>query len=162
MTILYRIIALSLLWLGVLAPINHAQAAVSGPPTISGFWPGEGPPGTFVFVFGSNFMAQGTQIMANTVSAPIVQVLDDTLLIFMLPSGDTAGPITVTTSLGSASSSGRFGPNPTGTPLAVNAFWPGEGPPGSFVFVFGKHFGKLLVFSLLRSELHSVAGVYSL
>lgn len=117
-----------------------AQAAVTSPPTISGFWPGDAPSGALVFVFGANFdtAIHGTSVAVNNVSAPMVQVLDSALLVFMLPSGDTAGPISVTTAAGTATSTKKFGPDPA--LVAINGFWPSAGSPGTIVFVFGKGF----------------------
>src|SRR3990172_5860198 len=104
MTTVHRFVAFTMLLLGLtLVPLNIAHAAPSAPPAVNGFWPGDGPPGMFVFVFGVNFDAApgATKVSANGINAALVQVVDPNLLIFMLPSGDTAGPITVTTALGS-------------------------------------------------------------
>ena len=98
-------------------------------PTITGFWPGSVEPGSMVFVFGSNFIPRATQVAVNGVNAPIMQVLSDTLLMFMLPSGVTTGPITVTTAAGSATSSADFGVPLTG--LQVTGIWPAPIPAPS-------------------------------
>ncbi|MEK7415978.1 MAG: IPT/TIG domain-containing protein, partial [Planctomycetota bacterium] len=143
MTTVHRFVAFLMLLLSLtLAPLNITHAAPSAPPTISGFWPGDAPPGTLVFVFGTNFDTafRGSQVAVNGVSAPIVQVLDATLLVFMLPAGDTAGPITVSTVAGIGTSATKFGPDPSANPIAINGFWPSEVAPGSLVFVFGKGF----------------------
>ena len=121
MKIAHRFVALTILLLSfVLAPVSVAHAAPSAPPTISGFWPGDAPPGTLVFVFGTNFDTafRGSTVAINGVSAPIVQVLDQTLLVFMLPAGDTAGLITVTTVAGMGTSPTKFGPDPSGSSIA--------------------------------------------
>lgn len=107
-------------------------------PTLTGFWPGFVEPGSVVFVFGSNFIPRATQVAVNGVDAPLMQVLNDTLLIFVLPSGTTAGPITVTTAAGSATSSADFGIPLSG--LQLTGIWPGQAKIGSFVFVFGSGF----------------------
>lgn len=140
MTTVHRFVAFTMLLLSLaLAPLNITHAAPSAPPAVNGFWPGEGPPGTFVFVFGGNFdLTPGaTKVSANGVNAALVQVVDPNLLIFMLPSGNTTGPIRVTTALGSANSATNFG---TSTALGITGIWQPEGPPGSIVFVFGAGF----------------------
>ena len=80
-----RIVALMFIFASlVLTSFHSAYAGVTAAPTISGFWPGSGPPGTFVFVFGSNFDTAplpGTKVSVNGISAGLVQILDPNLLI---------------------------------------------------------------------------------
>ncbi|MDO8704147.1 MAG: Ig-like domain-containing protein [Sulfuricaulis sp.] len=81
------------------------------PPTglsLTGFWPGTSKVGGFVFVFGSGYVVNQTQVTVNNVSASLRQVLDPNLLIFMVPPGASTGPIGVTTPNGSVSSSGML------------------------------------------------------
>lgn len=85
-------------------------------PVISGFWPGTGPPGARVFIFGDHFIPMETQVSVNSVTAPLLQVVDSTLAIFVLPESASGGPVTVTTSLGSAMSTTDFGTSARGTP----------------------------------------------
>lgn len=63
---------------------------------------GETSAGRFVFVFGSGFQVNQTQVSVNGVTAPLVQVLSDTLVVFMVPDGASSGAVTVTTPDGSA------------------------------------------------------------
>jgi hypothetical protein len=107
-------------------------------PSVTGFWPGAGSVNTFVFVFGSNFVPLQTSVKVNNVSAPIVQGIDSTLLGFLLPAGDTAGPITVTTPQGSAVSGSSFGIPLSG--VNVTGIWPSTVKTNSIVFVFGSGF----------------------
>ena len=113
------------------------DAILVSAPTIDGFWPGAGAAGSFVFVFGNNFVAGKTQVSVNGITAALVQVMDPTLLIFVLPVGDTAGSLAVTTPDGSVAA-GPFGAS--SSVLAINGIWPSQGPIGSFVFVFGSRF----------------------
>jgi hypothetical protein len=69
------------------------------------------------------------------VSAPLVQVIDPSMLIFLVPSGNTTGPVTATTVYGSGASSTEFGVIPSG--LTLTGMWPGSTKAGGFVFVFG-------------------------
>ena len=121
----------------VVAP---ADPSIGPAPTITGFWPGTVKPGSMVFVFGSNYVPRATKIAVNGVSAPIVQVIDQSLLVFMLPAGVTSGPITVATAAGSATSRNDFGVPLTG--LQVTSFWPSEAKVFSPVIVFGSGFER--------------------
>lgn len=120
---------------------NACQARVVPPPSVSGFWPNAGVLDSTVFVFGKGFVQNLTEVSVNGIPAPIIQVLDDTLLFFLLPSGNTAGLINVKTPLGQAASSTAFGVPSSG--LTISGLWPGEAKEGSFVFVFGQNFSKL-------------------
>ena len=75
---------------------------------INGLWPSQGPIGTFVFVFGSGFVPDATQVRINNLNASLVQVIDANLLIFKLPANATSGPTHITTSAGTVSSSTNF------------------------------------------------------
>lgn len=79
-----------------------------GPPAaglaINGVWPSVARVGSFVFVFGSGFVPNATQVKINDVPAPQVQVVDQSLLIFIVPGGARSGPMTVTTAQGSVTS----------------------------------------------------------
>jgi hypothetical protein len=114
-------------------------AAAIPAPTVTGFWPGAVPTlATPVYVFGSNFVLNGTAVKVGGVPAPISQVLDSTLLFFLVPSLSTTGPITITTVNGTASSNASFGTALTG--LYLTGFWPAQAAVGSYVFVFGSGF----------------------
>lgn len=115
-----------------------SRGACLSTPTIDGFWPGDAPAGQFVLVFGRGFVPMQTKVQVNGVPATFVQVIDPTLLFFMLPEGDTHGPITVATSFGSATSSISFGIPFAG--LQITGFWPSAVAPGRYVFVFGSGF----------------------
>ena len=67
---------------------------------INGLWPGETKKGIgFVFVFGQAFgSAPGSNVVkVNGALASLVQVLDTTLIAFLVPATATTGPVTVTT-----------------------------------------------------------------
>ena len=69
------------------------------------------------------------------------------MLIFILPEGNSNGPISVTTPHGSASSSTSFGNSISG--LSISGIWPGTGSSaGDFVFVFGSDFIQPLSVSI--------------
>ena len=108
---------------------------VCEPPVITGIWPGDGPPNTIVFVFGSDFVPGQTQANVNDIPAFAVQVVTSDMLLFLLPEGDTNGPVSVTTLNGTASSALNFGQMLTG--LNISGIWKNEVAIGDFVFVFG-------------------------
>ena len=114
------------------------RGMLSKPPSINGFWPGDGVPDSIVFVFGKGFVPNLTEVSVNGVQALIIQVIDDTLLFFQLPPGNTAGLIKVVTPVGQAMSSTSFGVPLTG--LTITGTWPGAIKAGGVVFVFGQDF----------------------
>lgn len=118
----------------------HA-ATITGGPVISGFSPGTGKAGDFIFVMGNNFIPRQTQISVGGISAPAVQVLDPGLLLFMLPEGVTGGTVSATSPYGIAASSANFGQ--TLECLDVSGFWPAQGIAGRFVVVFGSQFSTV-------------------
>ena len=62
----------------------------------------QGDVGKLVFVFGGGFEPGQTLVSISGIDAPLVQVMDPSLLIFMVPDGATTGPITITTVNGGA------------------------------------------------------------
>ncbi|MEK7817154.1 MAG: IPT/TIG domain-containing protein, partial [Actinomycetota bacterium] len=65
---------------------------------INGIWPAEVKVLTIVFVFGQNFSTVPgvNKITVNGLAAPIVQPLDTSLVLFLVPTGATSGPVCVT------------------------------------------------------------------
>ncbi|MDO8704977.1 MAG: RHS repeat-associated core domain-containing protein [Sulfuricaulis sp.] len=115
-------------------------SAITTPPTVSGFWPGSGAENTTVLVFGSGFNPTfgATTVKINGIPAPIMQVLSPDLLFFLLPAGNTNGPIQVTTAQGSATSASAFGTPLTG--VQITGLWPAQGQVNTLAFVFGSGF----------------------
>lgn len=71
---------------------------------VTGIWPGVAGIADIVFVFGSGFEVGATQVRVNGVIAPVTHVVADDMLLFVVPSGATTGPVTVTTSVASVDS----------------------------------------------------------
>ncbi len=74
---------------------------VPHPPTslaITGLWPSEAKAGSFVFVFGTYFSTTPGQarVDVNGTVSPLAHVLDPSLLVFLLPTGASTGPVHVT------------------------------------------------------------------
>lgn len=114
-------------------------SVITGGTSVSGFWPATAAPGTFIFLFGSHFAyGQNTKVSVNGIPAPLVLVIDPTVLVFVLPEGNTTGPITVTTPDSTATSATSFGIPING--VGITGFWPAQGPIGSVSFVFGGGF----------------------
>lgn len=112
-------------------------ACASATPVVDGFWPGD-PSAQMVLVFGGGFVPMQTKVQVNGIPAKFAQVIDPALLFFMPPSGDTRGPIVVSTPAGSAASSSSFGVPLAG--LQITGFWPTAVSPGQIVFIFGSGF----------------------
>ena len=120
---------------------DACRGLVLPPPFVNGFWPGDAAPNSFVFVFGKGFVPNLTEVSVNGIQAPIVQVVDSTLLFFQLPPGNTAGLINVRTPVGQAASLTSFGVPLTG--LTITGTWPGAIKAGGVVFVFGQGFSLI-------------------
>jgi RNA polymerase sigma factor (sigma-70 family) len=105
-------------------------------PTIEGFSPGSGGPGTYVTIAGHN-LTGATSMKFNGVGANF-SVASDSQLYAKVPSGATSGPISVTTPNGTATSAAMF----TVTPPApeISGTSPGTGPVGSSVSIGGRGF----------------------
>lgn len=78
--------------------------------TISGFTPHSGVATNFVFMFGSGYTSGTSQarFFVNNEEIYFGQAIDDNLLIFMIQEYNTTGPITITTSEGSVTTTEDF------------------------------------------------------
>jgi YD repeat-containing protein len=100
---------------------SAATFTVFPPPGILGFTPGSGAPGTPVTITGIGFrtVLQENQVAFNGVAAA-VRTATATRLDVAVPTGATTGPITVTTSGGTATSATAFTVVTAGEPTGVN------------------------------------------
>ena len=105
-------------------------------PTILGFSPPGGPPGTLVIIRGQNFGASSVTVEFNGVaSAGVLTNNGGTNLAVYVPNTATTGPITVINSIGSAVSAGTFYLTPT-----IFSLFPIGGPPGATIAISGQNF----------------------
>jgi len=105
------------------------------PPTITSFTPASGPVGTSVTISGTNFTG-ATAVLFNGASASFT-VASATTITATVPAGATSGPISVTTSAGTASSAASF---TVINPPTVTSFTPASGPVGTSVTINGTNF----------------------
>src|SRR5439155_124278 len=77
------------------------------PPTITSFSPTSGPVGANVTINGTNFTGV-TAVRFNGTSATTFTVISSTSIRATVPGGATTGPISVTTSAGTATSASNF------------------------------------------------------
>jgi hypothetical protein len=109
-------------------------------PTVTGFIPTSGPVGTQVDVQGTNFTG-ATQVTFNGTSDTSYIVNSSSDITAHVPLGAGTGPIAVTTSSGTGTSSSNFtvtgggGSSPT-----VTSFNPTSGPVGTSVTINGTNF----------------------
>lgn len=143
-------------WLGGPMAVHFAGAVIEAPPLVAAAWPGAPEPGGFVFVFGSGFLSHHpVQVAVGGVVTNIVQVMNDEMLIFMLPPGVNSGPVTVITGGGSATSPNSLGEPAAG--LSISAVWPGSGVrPGQVAFIFGSGFAPGAIVRLNDAQVHLV------
>ncbi len=104
------------------------------PPTVGAFAPTSGIAGSSVTVTGTNFFSVSRVTLNNV---PTTFTVDsDTQIRFTVPPAATSGAVRVTTTTGSATSSGTF----TVVPL-ITTFSPSSGSPTQQVRIFGSGFG---------------------
>src|SRR5204862_990701 len=120
---------------------SAASFTVINPPTITSFTPGSGPVGTSVTISGTNFTG-ASAVLFNGTSASFT-VNSATSIAATVPSGATTGPISVTTSGGTASSASSFTVGDTTPPTvaidqAAGQADPTSSSPISFTAVFSK------------------------
>ncbi len=112
-------------------------------PTITGFTPSSGPPGTVVTITGTNLLTAhvtfdgsgGGPLGSSTGREGTVTSDTSTKITVEVPAGATTGYITVTTPLGSAITSTKFAIS-FGSPT-ITKFTPTSGPPGTVVTITG-------------------------
>jgi hypothetical protein len=117
--------------------MSAANFVVSAQPTISGFTPTSGSPGTAVTVNGSNFTGVNA-VRFNGVSATF-NFVSDGQVNTTVPVGATTGRITVTTGAGTATSSSNFTVT-TGNAPTISSFSPSSGNVGTSVTINGNNF----------------------
>lgn len=108
-------------------------------PEIESFTPESGAPGTAVSITGTNFLGV-VQVSFGGIIAPST-ALSATQINAVVPAKANTGPITVTTSAGTAVSTNSFFVSPE-----VESFEPDHGAPGTPVLVHGRNFtGAVIV-----------------
>jgi hypothetical protein len=106
-------------------------------PAITSFSPYTGGPGTPVYISGANFIVGGTTVTFSGAAAVAGTVTASTIVSATVPSGAVNGPVTVTTSAGSAVSSTNF---IVSTAPLVTDFSPTASGTGSNVVIDGVNF----------------------
>ena len=110
------LIARTLVTADMLGPVSvttvngSAQGAVFGVNMeglqVSGTWPASASVGDRVFVFGNSFSAGPLEVRIGTTLAPLVHVVNDNLLILVVPAGSLTAPLYITLLEEAASSDG--------------------------------------------------------
>src|SRR6185295_11848501 len=104
-------------------------------PTITSFTPGFGPVGTSVTVNGANFNVGTPTVKFGNITAATPTGVSSNQLTAVVPAGATNGPISVTTTDGTATSAANFF-----LPPAITSFTPSNGAPGTLVVISGVNF----------------------
>jgi hypothetical protein len=107
-------------------------------PVVSGFTPTSGPVGTSITVNGTGFTA-ATGVKFNGTSATFA-INSDSQLTATVPTGATSGPIAVTNSAGTGTSSGAFTVTTATAGPAITSISPTSGPVGTTVTIAGSGF----------------------
>jgi hypothetical protein len=123
---------------------SAAPFAVTTAPVITDFEPIGGAAGTAVVINGMNF-AGTTAVQFNGTNASGFSVTAPTQINALVPPGATPGPITITSSLGSGTSTGTFF---AGNAPLIADFSPTNGFPGSIVTVNGLNFSSVTQVSI--------------
>ena len=122
----------------LMVSLTALPASAGTAPTFTGFSPTSGPVGTSVTINGANF-GGATAVRFNGVSTPFFVNGTGTQIMANVPAGATDGPISVTASGGTASTSGSFDVT-TGAAPVINGFLPHSGAVGATVHVYGANF----------------------
>ncbi len=123
------------------AIVTISAAAVF--PSITGFTPATGGPGTTVLISGSNFLGVNA-VLFNGAAATNFTVLGDNLISVVVPAGASTGPVSVsrppgaTYPGGSGTSTAIF---TVGTPPSISSFTPTSGGTGTILTITGSNFG---------------------
>ena len=135
-----RRIPLVLLIGGLLLALPGADAALAAPPTIASFDPTSGVIGATVEISGSGF-GDSSDVTAVTFNgtAATFDVNSNVLITATVPAGATTGPIAVTDSEGTATSTTDFTVTPSPVPT-ITSFDPTSGPVGTSVVITGTGF----------------------
>ena len=114
---------------------SAANFTVTAPtPTITGFTPTSGTPGTSVTITGTN-LTGASAVKFNGVNAASFAVNSATQITAVVSATATTGPIAVTTPGGTATSAGNF--TVTAAAPTITGFTPTSGPPGANVTITG-------------------------
>jgi hypothetical protein len=108
-------------------------------PSISGFSPSSGGPGTSVTLTGAGFTGATLVTFGVSGMRAAFSVQGDAELVATVPSGSVSGPITVTTDTGTGQSPTGFVVQSSAAPT-VTSFTPASGPPGTVVTISGAGF----------------------
>jgi PKD repeat protein len=106
-------------------------------PTITSFTPTGGPVGTLVNIYGTTFH-NVTSVKFNGTPAVTYGANSETWIQAYVPLGATTGPISVTTSSGTDTSTSPF--TVTGSAPTISSFTPTSGPVGASVDIQGTNF----------------------
>jgi hypothetical protein len=109
------------------------------PPTITSFSPVSGAQGSNVVITGTGFFAPAT-VSFNGVNAPAFTIISPTQINVTVPSNATSGKITVTNSVGSATSTATFYVTPF-----ISAINPTSGNPGTTITLTGTNLNNSTV-----------------
>ncbi len=103
-------------------------------PTITGFTPAGGPPGTVVTITGTNFgtALPGAGVNFNGIAGAVLNTTPTGITV-KVPKGDTTGYITIGTVHGDTTSATEF----TDAGPTITGFTPAFGPPNSVVTITG-------------------------
>ena len=113
---------------------SPSDFVIAVPPTVTGFSPGSGAPGTPVVITGTNFNTANA-VAFNTTSTIGLTIYSPTEIRVTVPAGATTGKIKVTNAAGGAYSAAAFLVRPT-----ITSFSPGTGLPGFNVTIHGANF----------------------
>src|ERR1041385_6564991 len=105
-------------------------------PRVTDFFPTNAAPGAVILVSGNNF--EGATAVQFNGTLAFFSVTSPTQLRAVVPAGAMSGPISVTTSVGTASSTNSF--IATGNGPFINSFSPANGAPGDVITITGGNF----------------------
>jgi hypothetical protein len=119
--------------IGTVSSVGSYTVTPHVAPTITSFTPTSGITGTSVTITGTNFTA-ASSVKFGSLAAPYTPQ-SATVIVAKVPAGAVARPISVTTGVGTATSSTSFTPT-----LSITSLSPSSGPAGTVVTITGLGF----------------------
>lgn len=119
---------------------SGSDFTVTVPPTLASFSPARGTENTLITILGSGFADGSTSVNFNGTNATVVAVESPTRLQARVPRGAISGPITITTSAGTAQSSSSY---TVLSPPRIQSFSPPAAPVGTLVTFIGGDFTRV-------------------
>ena len=119
--------------------IIRVKATTGTSPVVTSFAPDYGPPGVNILLTGANFTPTSSVYFGGALGGTLAVSTDGTQITAQVPQNAVSGPITVTTSAGTATSNDTFTVTSFGVAPTITSFSPSLVQSGGTVTIVGQH-----------------------